>query len=124
MPILTTARRVPSFDDLVQAGDYSGPHPIIRGDDREERAVYYLLPIHRGWDKFDHRFPGSGVHMCTEPPWVFRECADGSLEIRESIAAGEPRIWHGFLDRGNIWRELDDTASLRRRLCSQEVAWC
>jgi hypothetical protein len=48
--------------------------------------------------------------MITEPPWEFRDCADGSLEIRASIACGrsdpEGEYWHGYLDEGNVWRQL------------------
>lgn len=49
------------------------------------------------------------VAMCASPPHTFRECADGSLEIRASLLvtqrwAGTERTWHGFLDEGHVWR--------------------
>jgi hypothetical protein len=45
---------------------------------------------------------------------VFRECPDGSLEIRESIsnllrgdADGHTDDgWHGYLDEGHVWRQV------------------
>lgn len=104
---LTPARRVATFDDLEQAGDYTGPHPLIVKGEKEDTCVYFLLPIHVTGDKFDHSVQGSGLHMITSPPWTFRECEDGSLEIRASIGCGsQPYYWHGYLDEGNTWREL------------------
>lgn len=103
------ARRVGSFDELTQAGDYYGPAAVAGyADEPHERPmVWFLLPIHEGADKFDHASRGSGVHGVTEPPWTFRECADGSLEIRASIACGrhepEGEYWHGYLNEGNVW---------------------
>lgn len=104
--ILTPARRVATLDDLEQAGDYSGPHPIIR-DGAEDKVVWFLLPIHHGAGKFDRPDEGSGIHGVYEPPWTFRECPDGSLEIRASIGCGpQPYYWHGYLDEGNTWRQV------------------
>jgi hypothetical protein len=40
------------------------------------------------------------------PPHVFTEQEDGSLEIRESILSGSCG-WHGYLDAGNVWREVE-----------------
>lgn len=32
---------------------------------------------------------------------------DGSLEIRASIGCGpQPYYWHGYLDEGNVWRQV------------------
>jgi hypothetical protein len=94
------------MDDPERAGDYSGPHPLIRND-QEDQAVYFLLPIHSGENMFDHATQGSGLHMVTSPPHSFRECEDGSLEIRASIGCGtQPYYWHGYLDEGNTWREI------------------
>lgn len=107
MSRLMPARRVPTLDDLERAGDYTGPHPIILSEGVEGKVVYFLLPIHVGVDKFDHATQGSGLHGVYEPPWTFRECEDGSLEIRASIGCGPPQYyWHGYLDEGNVWREL------------------
>lgn len=103
-----------SVDDLERAGDYclgavEGP------DGAQQRAVWFLLPIHEGETRFDRPTRGSGLHMVTDPPWTFRECADGSVEVRASIACGrhdrDPETgellgeyWHGFLDEGHSWR--------------------
>lgn len=99
--------RVATFDDIERAGDYFGPTPVNTSEG-QKRYVYFLLPIHEGVDKFDRPTRGSGIHGVSEPPWTFRECADGSLEIRASIACGrhdaEGEYWHGFLDEGHIWR--------------------
>jgi hypothetical protein len=103
-------RRVASFDDIVRAGDYSGPHPVTLADGAEGRVVWFLLPLHTGETKFDRPTPGSGIHGAYEPPWTFRECPDGSVEIRASIACGrgtpDGEYWHGYLDEGHVWREV------------------
>ena len=110
MTTLTMARRVATREELTEAGDYSGPHPITLTGGQEGRVVWFLLPLHEGADQYDHATPGSGLHGVYEPPWVFRECADGSLEIRESIACGrgtpDGEYWHGYLDEGNSWRQV------------------
>jgi hypothetical protein len=106
MVILSKARRVPTQDDLRLAGDYTGPHPIETKDGIVQ-AVWFLLPTHKGKDMFDRPDEHSGLHGVHEPPWVFNEQPDGSLEIRESIGCGlVPYYWHGYLDAGNIWRQL------------------
>jgi hypothetical protein len=105
---LTPARRVSSFDEITQAGDYCLSSVVYDGVSCPE--VWFLLPTHKGVDKFDRPDEHSGLHGVSEPPWRFRECADGSLEIRESIgcckADGSGHYWHGYLDEGNIWREV------------------
>jgi hypothetical protein len=110
MVTLTPARRVPTLDDITQAGDYSGPHPIQLGaDEHEGRVVWFLLPIHRGETLYDHKDQGSGLHAVYEPPWTFEEFEDGSVEVRASIGCGvaaEGYYWHGYLDRGNVWRQI------------------
>lgn len=104
-------RRVATFDDLERAGDYAGPVSIdgYKDEPHTRQIVWFLLPLHEGVTKFDRPTPGSGVHGVTEPPWTFRECADGSLEIRASIACGrggpDGEYWHGYLDEGHVWRE-------------------
>jgi hypothetical protein len=112
------ARRRAAFDDLEQAGDYTGPFPVTGYEDepRDRRMVYFLLPIHEGATPYDRPTRGSGLHGAPEPPWTFRECGDGSLEIRASIACGRHDVddddnalgeyWHGYLDEGNVWRQV------------------
>jgi len=105
---LAPARRVATFDDLERAGDYTGPHPVVYPEG-DRPSVWFLLPVHTGPDMFGDGAQGSGIHGCTEPPWRFRECSDGSLEIRESIGCGDAAAgyyWHGYLDEGNVWRQV------------------
>ena len=99
------ARRVTRFEDLTRAGDYYGP---AKGWTDDKDAVFFLLPIARDEDTPPQ---GRSVHCVVSPPHVFRECPDGSLEIRESIGAGPGPdggrfYWHGYLDEGNTWRQL------------------
>ena len=95
------------MDDLIFPGDYYGPDEIV-GTYGTQKRVLFLLPTHKGKDMFDCPDEHSGLHGVYEPPWKFRECGDGSLEIRESIGCGaKPYYWHGFLDEGNTWRQLD-----------------
>lgn len=99
------ARRVHSMDDLEQAGDYYGPTDEVDQEGNVTgRGVWFLLPIH----EFERVTEGSGLHRVSEPPWSFRECADGSLEIRASILCGRTDerpegYFHGFLNEGNVW---------------------
>jgi hypothetical protein len=103
--ILSPARRVHSFDELRLPGDYWLTTVDDHGKDVPE--VFFLLPIHTGFDMYDHSREGCGVHGVTQPPWTFRECSDGSLEIQPSIGCGgQPYYWHGYLDEGNVWRQL------------------
>jgi hypothetical protein len=115
--VLSPARRVATIDDLERAGDYCTGAVYELG--ATKRAVWFLLPIHTGKDAYDHDGPGSGLHGISEPPWTIRECPDGSVEIRASIACGrgaKPRpdwpgyaggeYWHGYLDEGNVWRQV------------------
>lgn len=109
---ITQGRRVGSMDELELPGDYFGP-VNERNDAGEQtgRGVWFLLPIHTpGSTRFDREHPGDGLHRVSEPPWSFRECPDGSLEIRESIACGrgtpEGEYWHGYLDEGHQWRQV------------------
>lgn len=114
--ILSPARRVVSFDDVQQAGDYSGPHPVDSATGQIQQ-VWFLLPVHEG-NKYEHSHEGCGIHGVHSPPHRFRECKDGSLEIRDSIGCGpKPYYWHGYLDEGNVWRQLKPPVL---RNCSQD----
>lgn len=103
------ARRIPTDEGiggLEQPGDYVGP---IDGYTGGKPAVFFLLPVDDARRDAD---PGlRSVHHVTAPPHSFRECPDGSLEIRESIGShttlsGEAFAWHGYLDEGDDWREV------------------
>lgn len=102
---LTPARRVDSLDLVEEPGDYFGPTDGYTGD---KLAVFFIPP--NGME-ITERWPHGRVHHVTSPPHVFRECGDGSLEVRQSIGClrtdGEDGYsWHGFLDEGNVWREV------------------
>ena len=101
------ARRVGSMDEIERAGDYCLAEVDYKGELRPQ--VWFLLPIHEGETRFDRPTVGSGLHGISSPPWTFRECPDGSLEIRASIACKSgadlsETYFHGWLDEGNIWR--------------------
>ena len=105
----TVGRRVESKDDLSKAGDYCLTTIEVEGVER--RHLWFLLPLHvEGTSIHSRAAVGSGLHGITEPPWTFRECADGSIEVRASIACGRGgphgEYWHGYLDEGHVWREL------------------
>lgn len=106
----TNARRLPTeggMAALEQPGDYVGP---IEGYTGDKSAVFFLIPVRSEARRAAD--PGlRSIHHVTSPPHVFRECADGSLEIRESIGVytgsrEDGFAWHGYLDEGNSWREV------------------
>ena len=102
-------RRVATVEEVQEPGDYCGPVKGYTGDGRE--ACFFRLPA--GPDS-----PESvrSLRHVAFPPHTYRECPDGSLEIRASIGAGgwsheqaykEGRyVWHGYLDEGHVWREV------------------
>ncbi len=97
LPVVGESWTVPE-----RPGDYCGPFPaMVDGFD----LCYFLLPIARN----DDGPPGyRSIHSVHFPPHSYRECEDGSLEIRASIMVRGARnmvIWHGFLDEGHVWRE-------------------
>lgn len=104
MPIEMEGRRIPLVNlgscpepmvgemPIIEcAGDYSGP---FKDKIAGVLVVYYLLPNAR-----DEGVSGNGrsIRHVVSPPHRFIEEADGSLTIRESIAAPH---WHGFLTKG------------------------
>lgn len=102
-------RRVATMDDLERAGDYC----LTSIDDHGtiKRRLLFLLPTHEGETLYDRPTEGSGLHGITEPPWTFRECDDGSIEVRASILSGRTDerpegYWHGYLDEGHVWRQV------------------
>ena len=104
---ITKGRRVGSFTEIERPGDYFGPTTEYTSIP----AVFFLKPNAR--DEGVAPAARSVQHVCS-PPHVFRECPDGSLEIRESISnllRGDPDGrtddgWHGYLDEGHIWRQV------------------
>lgn len=99
-------RRVATVGDIELPGDYCLSVPPAWPDDGKRR-VWFLLPNARDGDA-----PASarGVLHCAEPPHKFRECDDGSVEVRESISNNPHATrWHGYLDEGHRWRFVGET---------------
>lgn len=101
-------RRVQSLAEIEHPGDYWGP---VKGYTGDLEACFFLKPNAR-----DEGVPAqarSMQHVCF-PPHAYRECEDGSLEIRPSISnllAGDvggasDDGWHGYLDEGHVWRQV------------------
>jgi hypothetical protein len=87
-----------------EPGDYMGP---IMHDGR--LTVFFLKPNARD---IDAPRIARAIHHVVSPPHKFRECADGSLEIRESLGDRHAEFdgevsdgWHGYLDEGHQWRK-------------------
>lgn len=96
----SSGRRVGTIAEINQPGDYCGP---IRGYTGDELSCFFLLPNSRD----DGASGGQRIiHHVNFPPHKYRECPDGSLEIRDSIGA-EP-WWHGYLDEGHSWRGVGE----------------
>ncbi len=96
-------RRVQSFAGIERPGDYFGP-VVHNGIE----VCWFLKPNARN----ENAPPRArSIQHVNFPPHTYRECPDGSLEIRNSIgdtAGGstESDGWHGFLDEGHIWRQV------------------
>jgi hypothetical protein len=106
-------RRLPVVNGEVvewpsQPGDYVGP---VMGYTGALPAVFFLKPNARDAD-----IPpvARAIQHVVSPPHRFRECPDGSLEIRNSIGNlhnyGNGQTvddhWHGYLDEGHHWRKV------------------
>lgn len=101
-------RRLPVVDGKAtmptEPGEYCGPVEFFGTG---IMCWFFLKPNAR--DEDAPRAARSVQHV-RSPPHTYRECDDGSLEIRASIgdtARGgtESDGWHGFLDEGHVWRE-------------------
>jgi hypothetical protein len=107
--------RVAFMDDLRQPGDYYRCQVRERGELVE--SMWFVMPNAPRRDNPTDRHFGY-IGGITFPPWTERECPDGSLEVRASIAVSphatldedgqrvEVPGWHGFLDEGHVWREV------------------
>jgi hypothetical protein len=101
-------RRVMSIAEVERPGDYFGPSVGYTGS---LPAVFFLKPNAR-----DEGVPprSCSLQHVVSPPHTFRECPDGSLEIRASISnlvrddhTGQSDDgWHGYLDEGHVWRQV------------------
>jgi hypothetical protein len=95
-------RRLPPGRWPELPGDYVGP---VKGYTGDVPAVFFLKP--------NARDPGvppcaRAIQHVVSPPHKFRECPDGSLEIRNSLGDmhnGVSDGWHGYLDAGHRWRK-------------------
>lgn len=106
-------RRRATIGEIEHPGDYCGP---ITGYTGDLEACFFLKPNARDEDAPP---AARSVKHVTFPPHTYRECADGSLEIRASIGdtatvtrpdgstfQSESDGWHGFLDEGHVWRQV------------------
>ncbi len=87
-----------------QPGDYMGPIVGYTGD---LPAVFFLKPNAKDPDAPRR---ARAISHVVSPPHTFRECPDGSLEIRPSLSdfaagGGDSDGWHGYLDEGHVWRK-------------------
>lgn len=83
-------------------GEYMGP---ISGHTGDLPAVFFMKP--NAHDPDSPRI-ARVIHHVVFPPHTYRECPDGSLEIRESLGDQHDGVsdgWHGYLDEGHIWRK-------------------
>lgn len=91
-------------------GDYCGPVVGYTGD---KPAVFFYKPNAR--DTGAPAISRSLQHVVS-PPHTYRECPDGSLEIRNSLGdtrsgSDESDGWHGWLNEGHRWEMQPTTAS-------------
>jgi hypothetical protein len=97
-------RRVAAVSDIELPGDYCGPVTGEAALGYEGENCFFLLPGSRHEDAQPEL---RSLCRVTFPPHVYRECSDGSLEIRESIALLDRdgnHAWHGYLDESHVWR--------------------
>jgi hypothetical protein len=100
-------RRVATLAEIELPGDYCGP---VRGYTGDLEACFFLKPNARDEGAPAH---SRSLQHVVFPPHTYRECADGSLEIRPSISnlirgdtdGRTDDGWHGWLDEGHAWRE-------------------
>lgn len=107
MAEVLVGRRVEAVTDIECPGDYC--RAAVRAKDELQDCVFFIPPN----AVLDPEQPHGRLHLVRQPPHTFRECEDGSLEIRASIGCvrtpnvdppGEGYLWHGFLDEGHRWR--------------------
>jgi hypothetical protein len=89
----------------MEPGDYCGP---LRGYTGDLEACFFLKPNARDADAPP---VARSVQHVTFPPHTYRECPDGSLEIRNSLGDmhkgwNDEAVsdgWHGYLNEGHEW---------------------
>lgn len=102
---ITIGRRVATLAEIERPGDYCGP---IRGYTGDTISCFFLKPNARDEGVTPR---ARSIQHVDFPPHTYRECQDGSLEIRASLGdtAGsdtESDGWHGYLDEGHVWRQV------------------
>jgi len=98
-------RRMATIAAIEKPGDYCGPTRGFTGPDG--LACFFLKPNARDADA---PAIARSIQHVAFPPHTYRECEDGSLEIRASIgdtagSRSESDGWHGYLDEGHVWRK-------------------
>lgn len=106
MGAILIGRRVATVGEIVLPGDYCGPIVGYTGLGME--SCFFLKPNAR---RRGEPARARSVQHVNFPPHTYRECPDGSLEIRNSIGDrtgtnGESDGWHGYLDEGHVWRQV------------------
>ena len=111
LPVIIDAEGKPRLNIPLEPGDYCGPLIGYTGD---LPAVFFLKPNARDVDAVGI---ARSIQHVTSPPHTFRECADGSLEIRNSIGDMHDSYddgnavtqvsdgWHGYLNEGHNWEK-------------------
>ena len=97
------AHRIPAF---------AGKLPRALEDVSKWKPGWYCGPLlgytGPGLASVTYMLPNGRIGHVTSPPHSFRECPDGSLEIRNSILHTEAEHgfdWHGYLNEGNLWSD-------------------
>jgi hypothetical protein len=99
----SAGRRVDSLDEITEPGDY-WYNPAA--DPKGHRSLWFLLPTAESRDAFAEPLsPHNGLHRI-DSTWTITDNPDGSVSAQPSIACGTPVYWHGYLEPGNVWREV------------------
>jgi hypothetical protein len=107
---VTVGRRVDSIEAITQGGDYW----LNPAGGEGARSLWFLLPGDELTTETalpdDTTYQRPNMVRIAEPIWTFRECPDGSVEVRASILVhgqdGTSERWHGYLDEGHRWRQV------------------
>lgn len=105
---LSPARRVMSLDEVQQPGDYFY-NAAAAPDADGQVSLWFLLPTADPDNALENSYERkhNGLHRIASPIWTITEHEDGSVSSQPSIGCGvQPYYWHGYLDPGNIWREV------------------
>jgi len=91
---------------------FAGKIPAALEDQSKWLPGWYCGPLlgytGPGVPSVSYMLPNGRIGHVTSPPHSFRECPDGSLEIRNSILHTEAEHgfdWHGYLNEGDLWSD-------------------